>query len=184
MTTDKIDRARNFAHVAHDSIGQKRKYSGEPYWVHTDEVAKIVHDDVFHRLTELENLVCAAHLHDVLEDVATESTDYSVHVLYGLFGAEITALVVQLTDVFTKDAYPHLNRAQRKAAECQRWAVCSPEAKTIKLADLISNSRDILERDPKFAVTYLAEKNELLKVLVGGSPFLMEQARKIIGKSC
>ncbi len=49
-------------------------------------------------------------------------------------------------------------------------------AQTIKLADLISNTRSIVERDPKFAVTYLAEKRELLKVLTDGDPALYRMA--------
>ena len=59
-----IEKAKQFAHEAHDSIGQKRKYSGEPYWVHTDAVAEKVA-----AIGGTEVMVAAAHLHDVLEDV-------------------------------------------------------------------------------------------------------------------
>jgi hypothetical protein len=58
-------------------------------------------------------------------------------------------------------------------------AGASPRAKTIKLADLIDNSRSIVERDPDFAKVYLAEKRELLAVLTDGDETLLNQARAI-----
>ena len=56
--------AKEFAHAAHDSIKQVRKYTGEPYWNHTDAVAEVVAS-----VGGTEDMVMAAHLHDVLEDV-------------------------------------------------------------------------------------------------------------------
>jgi (p)ppGpp synthase/HD superfamily hydrolase len=58
------DRARAFARAAH--AGQTRKYTGEPYVAHTDEVAAIV---AAHGGTS--EMIVAAHLHDVLEDTPT-----------------------------------------------------------------------------------------------------------------
>lgn len=60
-----INLAKEFAHRAHDAIEQKRKYSGVPYWTHTDAVAELV--EKFGGSTVM---VVAAHLHDWLEDVA------------------------------------------------------------------------------------------------------------------
>jgi hypothetical protein len=39
---DIVERAQRFAHRKHDEIEQKRKYTGETYWVNTDLVAAIV----------------------------------------------------------------------------------------------------------------------------------------------
>ena len=58
----------------------------------------------------------------------------------------------------------------------------SPAAKTIKLADLIDNTRSIVERDPKFAEVYMAEKTMLLEVLTEGAPELMAMARQAISE--
>jgi hypothetical protein len=60
-------------------------------------------------------------------------------------------------------------------------AVASPEAQTIKLADLIDNTSSIVERDPDFARVYLYEQAELMKVLTKGNPFLYAVAKKNIG---
>ena len=56
------------------------------------------------------------------------------------------------------------------------------EAQTIKLADLISNSKSIMEHDPKFAVTYLEEKRLLLEVLTKGDKKLMDIAKSLVDK--
>jgi hypothetical protein len=37
--SDIEQRAKAFAIRAHDAIGQKRKYTGAPYWTHCGEVA-------------------------------------------------------------------------------------------------------------------------------------------------
>ena len=55
------------------------------------------------------------------------------------------------------------------------------EAQTIKLADLISNSRSIMEHDPAFARTYLEEKRMLLEVMTKGDPGLYAEASKYVG---
>ncbi len=56
------------------------------------------------------------------------------------------------------------------------------EAQTIKLADLISNTRSIMEHDEAFAKTYLVEKRLLLEVMDKGDATLMAEARKYIGE--
>jgi (p)ppGpp synthase/HD superfamily hydrolase len=161
-----IEQARKFAHEAHDSIGQKRKYSGEPYWVHTDEVADIVAKYCADE-PNLNELIAAANSHDVLEDVYPKNPFYGPTEISNRFGANVYKIVHELTDVYTKENYPKLNRRERKALEAQRIAKISNGAKMIKLADLISNSKDILRQDPAFARVYLAEKLVLLEGLEG-----------------
>jgi hypothetical protein len=55
------------------------------------------------------------------------------------------------------------------------------EAQTIKLADLISNSKSIMEHDPAFAKTYLEEKRLLLDVMTKGDPGLHAIASSYVG---
>lgn len=67
-------------------------------------------------------------------------------------------------------------RKHRKAKDREHTAKASPQAKTIKLADLIDNTRSIVERDPEFAKVYLAEKALLLEVLRDGDATLWKMA--------
>jgi hypothetical protein len=71
------------------------------------------------------------------------------------------------------------DRKIRKAIDRNHLAGASARAQTIKLADLIDNSRSIVERDPDFAKVYLAEKRELLAVLTEGDETLLNRARAI-----
>ena len=65
--SDIISRAARFAKAAHESIDQRRKYSGEPYIVHPKAVAAIVAT-----VTRDEHMISAAWLHDVVEDTLEE----------------------------------------------------------------------------------------------------------------
>ena len=168
-----VARAQSFAHDAHDSINQKRKYSGKPYWIHTDEVAEIVSG-----VTEDPEIIAAAHLHDVLEDVNEEPYDYVY--IKDLFGSRVVSLVKELTDEFTKKRYPKLNRTERKSKEAERLSKLSPDAQTIKLADMISNAKDLKKSDPGFADVYLREKETILEGMTKGNPVLFKRAKKIV----
>lgn len=170
---NKVKIAQQFAHDAHDSIGQVRKYSGQPYWTHTDHVAAIVAS-----VGGSEDMQAAAHLHDVLEDVAPLDKDgkFQAFNIENLFGANVLALVVALTDVFTRESYPKLNRANRKALERERVSKISAEAKTIKLADFLDNTASIAEHDKDFAKVYLREKLEMLPYLSDGNADLLQRA--------
>jgi (p)ppGpp synthase/HD superfamily hydrolase len=170
-----IEQAKNTAHFAHDSILQKRKYSGEPYWVHTDEVASIVAPFAM-ACKNPEAVVCAAHLHDVIEDVFPINPRFDLFFISENFGEDTAELVKDLTDVYTKEAWSDLNRDKRKKLECERIGKISPAAKTIKLADLISNTKSIVENDPDFARIYIREKLNLLGFLADGSPALLQTA--------
>lgn len=181
-----IETAQKLAHDAHDSIEQKRKYTGEPYWKHTDAVAELVQS-----VGGSEEMVAAAHLHDFLEDVvpqleaerrfnqlkAFEKRYYSLPIT-------VRNMVNELTDEYTKKRHPDLNRKERKAKERERLAKISVEAKTIKLADLINNTSDIVTNDPNFARTYLSEKLDLLPYLAEGHPALLNRAAWQIAAGC
>nr|DAH57188.1 MAG TPA: HD domain-containing protein [Caudoviricetes sp.] len=55
-----------------------------------------------------------------------------------------------------------------------------PNSKTIKLADLISNSRSIVKHDKDFARVYIKEKELLLDVLTEGDTTLYAMAKQIV----
>lgn len=161
-------RARLFATAAHAAVGQLRKYTFEPYIVHPAEVAEIVRS-----VPHTEAQLAAAWLHDVVED-----TGVTIELIREEFGSQVSDLVGWLTDVSRPD---HGNRAQRKAIDRAHTAQAPAQAQTVKLADLISNTRSIVAHDPKFAVTYLQEKRLLLEVLTRGDPGLLARAREQIG---
>lgn len=162
-----IREAEVFSIAAHAAVGQKRKYTGEPYHLHPLEVAARVSETEYCT----EEMIMAALLHDVVED-----TQVSLDLIARQFGIIVAMYVEQLTDVSKRGDG---NRAARKALDLAHTARASPEAKTIKLADLISNSRSILQHDPEFAKVYLAEKRALLQVLTEGDPTLYRIAYDI-----
>lgn len=158
------EKALEFATKAHKN--QKRKYTEEPYVNHVIAVAKTITDLGLH-----QDLICAALLHDTVEDTETTIEDIDRE-----FGTSISNLVEQLTDVYTSETFPKINRTERKKLECYRLSKVSGNAKTIKLADLIDNTSSIVKYDPKFAKVYLREKEEMLQILNGGDPRLMQRA--------
>ncbi len=161
-----IDAAYRFAKHHHGD--QKRKYTGEPYINHPVEVAKIVQS-----VTQDCNMISAALLHDVLEDTSATRADL---IEYG-FGFMIADLVDQLTDVSKPSDG---NRKVRKAMDRNHLAHSSNDGATIKLADLISNSKSIAEHDPEFAKVYMAEKHMLLCTLSHGNKELHNRATLIV----
>jgi (p)ppGpp synthase/HD superfamily hydrolase len=164
-----IEKARIFATAAHSAVGQLRKYTYEPYIVHPAEVASII-DNLEGATTEM---VTAAWLHDVVED-----TGVTNEIIKQEFGEKVAELVGWLTDVSRPEQG---NRATRKAIDRAHTAMAPADAQTIKLADLISNTRTIVKCDPDFAKTYLAEKRLLLEVMTKGDPVLMRMAQEQIG---
>ena len=167
-----ILRAKFFAEAGHDSIGQTRKYTGEPYHVHIHEVGNIVMS-----VTNDVETIAAAFLHDLEEDVKGR---YGLSYIHLRFGLEVRNLVEELTDKYTPEHYPYLNRAERKVLEAWRISQTSSKAQTIKVADLISNTRSIVDYDVGFARTYLLEKERMLAGLTKANPILLERAKQIL----
>ena len=163
----KIEHAAEFARTAHESIDQRRKYTNEPYIVHPADVADIVAS-----VTDDENMICAAWLHDVVEDTPITLDD-----IRSEFGEDIAHLVDGLTNVAKPEDG---NRAARNAIDREHTAGTDSRTKTIKLADLISNLNGIVDQNRSFARKYLGEKQELLTVLGDGHPELLKRVRKTI----
>ena len=163
-----VKRAIEFATLAHQ--GQTRKYTNENYIVHPLEVAELVAT-----VPHTEDMLVAAILHDTVED-----TPVTIEEIHRIFGFRVALLVENLTDVsMPSDG----NRATRKAKDLKHTATSSPYAKTIKLADLISNTKAIAKNDPAFAKVYLQEKELLLAVLTEGDKYLHLQATKLLKES-
>ena len=84
---DIITKAFNFARQAHKGV---RRLSGEPYIMHPIAVARIAVEEMGLGSTS----ICAALLHDVVED-----TDYTVEDIENIFGPKIAQIVDGLTKI-------------------------------------------------------------------------------------
>ena len=82
-----IDKAFNFAKEAHKGV---RRLSGEPYIMHPIAVAQIACEEIGLGSTS----ICAALLHDVVED-----TDYTSEDIANIFGDKIAQIVDGLTKI-------------------------------------------------------------------------------------
>ncbi len=176
--TERQMKLLDFVKDAH--AGQLRKYTFEPYWTHPYAVALLVspYDDGENMLIEI------ALLHDVLEDTQVDSSGLNISVYdlgyTVLESARIVYGVKQLTDNFTKDAYPDLNRWERKAREAERLGKAPQSSQTVKYADLIHNTQSIVKHDKGFAKKYLAEKRYLLNLMRMGHLDLFMECYKTL----
>lgn len=149
-----IAKALEFGANAHE--GQVRKYTGNPYF---NEHCVAVAARVKARGGD-DDMIVAALLHDTVED-----TDVTLDEVEREFGIAVASLVDALTDRYTHEAYPELNRAKRKKLEAERMATVSDAAKEIKLCDMMDNTESIVSHDPGFAKVYLREKAYLLECM-------------------
>jgi len=156
----------HFSQKAH--TGQTRKFTDNvPYINHPVAVAKILAE-----VCDDEEMLAAALLHDTVEDC-----DASLDEIKARFGKRVADLVDDLTD---KTELSHGNRAARRELDRERIANIHPDAKTIKLADVIHNTSLIGAAPKKYADLYMTEKREMLKVLADGHSTLYAQAQQII----
>lgn len=141
----------NVFRIAFDAhTGQKRKYDDTDYIYHPVAVARMCAG--FDGSLEV---VCAALLHDVLEDSDISASKLmelllSIPLMATTTAMHIHFMVLELTDVYTNEAYPHLNRAERKYLENKRLSRISSGSKLIKKCDLLDNAQSIFLHDKKF----------------------------------
>jgi (p)ppGpp synthase/HD superfamily hydrolase len=159
-----VERAANYAKLAH--LDQVRKYTNEPYIVHPKAVAwfvSLVTDDL--------NVLAAAWLHDVVEDTAI-----TIKQIDDDFNSHVAKLVSEVTNVGAGRG----NRAERKRLEREHLAQACPDAKTIKLADILDNVPSIVKFDPDFAEIYVEEKQLLLPHLIEGNDTLYQRVVEML----
>ncbi len=134
-----VRKAFEFANQAHKNV---RRRSGEPYIIHPIEVAKIVVSEIGLGCKS----ICAALLHDVVED-----TGYTVEDIRNLFGDKIASIVDGLTKIKTV-----LDNEDRKGEAVSTESLQAENFKRslltlnddvrvvlIKLADRLHNCRTI-----------------------------------------
>jgi (p)ppGpp synthase/HD superfamily hydrolase len=127
-----VARAADFAARRHS--GQTRKDGRTPYINHLAEVAALVAATPSGGNAEL---VAAAYLHDVVEDGHATPEE-----LEAQFGPRMRDLVGELTDDMS------LAPDERKRRQVDDILHKSAEARLLKLADKVSNLREMLEHPP------------------------------------
>ena len=126
---------RALAFAAHKHRDQRRKDpEASPYINHPIALADVLVNEG--GVTDVE-VLCAALLHDTVEDTATTPQE-----LEQTFGARIAGIVAEVTDD------TRLPKAERKRLQIERAGGISREAKLVKLADKICNLRDLGIRPP------------------------------------
>lgn len=173
-----LQKIRDYADKAHGK--QQRKYTPDRYIVHPVRVMELCR-----RQAAGLPVLAAALLHDVLEDtpVTEESLQkFLQSVMKEAEAAETLRLVVELTDVYTRQRHPRWNRKKRKAKEAARIQKTSADAQTVKYADIIDNCREIVEHDPDFAKLFLCECKNLLTRMPDGNAALRQEAVETVNR--
>lgn len=169
MRTPLTRQAAIFANAHFELINHRRKYTNAPYIQHPALVAMMVSSVE----CATEEMVAAAWLHDSVEDCPS----VTIEMIRDCFGPTVAQYVSELTDVSRPEDG---NRATRKAIDREHSSRASPEAQTIKYADIIVNGIDIGWHDEDFARVYFKEISLLLDVIPNGDPTLYAQARSCI----
>jgi (p)ppGpp synthase/HD superfamily hydrolase len=167
-----LEKIKDFAGQAHGE--QRRKFADEPYIEHPKRVMAICK-----AYTQDVCMLAAALLHDVLEDTPVDKQqikDFLLTVMDANKTNRTLELVDELTDRFVKANYPQWNRRKRKAKEAERLAATSADAQTIKYADIIDNSAEIVHQTTDFARKFLFECRDLLQKMNKGNQQLYERA--------
>ena len=158
-----VNTARDLATQAH--AGQLVKGTSLPYTTHLAQVAKLVQS-----VTDDQNMVAAAWLHDSLEDTDLEYDD-----LLQATNETVANYVLALTDQAADG-----NRATRKQAERDRLGNETAEVQTVKLADVVANLSSPGTLKPSFRTLYREEKRLLTAALQQGDQRLREQAERFL----
>jgi len=151
-----------------------RKYEKARYIVHPVRVMELLSG-----YTSDRAMLAAALLHDVLEDTPAtrhEIRDFLLTIMDKATADRTTELVVELTDIYVKEDFPSMNRKERKKKEAERMETVTPQAQTIKYADIIDNAIDITRHDTGFAPRFLKECRHLLERMPKGDPQLYRRA--------
>lgn len=128
-----IVRALSFAAEKHRV--QRRKDSEESAYInHPIALADVLVNEA--RIDDA-TVLCAALLHDTIEDTPTTAEELEIH-----FGRDIAGIVTEVTDD------TRLPKEKRKRLQIEHAPRLSDAAKLVKLADKICNLRDVASHPP------------------------------------
>lgn len=175
---DILRQIRDFADYAYE--GRQCKFTNEEYIRHPERVMYMCLD-----ASEDRAILAAALLHDVLEE-----TSISEEQLYGFLrklmdkeeANKTMGLILDLTNFHARE-HPETSWEDRKQVEGERLALISPEAQTIKYADIIDNVIDIVPNSSEYADKYLEEAEYYLEKMNNGNNDLRRRAATIVQRS-
>jgi GTP diphosphokinase / guanosine-3',5'-bis(diphosphate) 3'-diphosphatase len=123
------------AFAANKHKNQRRKdVESSPYINHPISLVTILCNEA--QVTDVLT-ICGALLHDTVEDTETTADELARE-----FNADIRDIVMDVTDDKS------LHKEQRKQAQIDHATQISDRAKLVKLADKISNMRDVIANPP------------------------------------
>ncbi len=147
-----IFEALQLARQAH--ANQRRKYTDTPYVNHPIRVAAAV----MMQPGTTQDMICAALLHDVVEDC-----DVEIDYILERFGPVVANLVDELTNKTKGSEEP---RAVRKQKDRDRLKQAMPQTKLLKLLDRIDNLKEMAGAPDDFKRKY-AQESIALAVAIG-----------------
>ena len=155
--TPKERKAWNFAKEAHK--GQIRKFVNKPYFgAHVVKVNGIVK-----QYTTDEDILCAALLHDVIED-CFEDPEVGYHILEVEFGKRVADIVMELTS--SKEDIDE-NYNSKADYLIVKMIHMTDDALIIKLADRLQNISDAFTASERFRNKYFQETVQIMDELEG-----------------
>ncbi len=154
--TPKEKKAWTFAKEVHK--GQVRKFVNKPYFsAHVQKVNGLVKQH-----TTDENLLCAALLHDVLED-CFEDPEVGYQIISNEFGSTIADIVLELTS--SEDEIKNEYNGDKAKYLVDKLLNMSDDALIVKLADRIQNISDAFTASERFRNNYFHETNYIIDSL-------------------
>lgn len=159
----RINKLVQFVRKAHNRVGQRRRYTGEEYFVHPAEVAAIaaaIHYD-YQDEVPLHVFLAVAWSHDLFED--TDATREELMTYLRNWPKNDLAQYFLGVETLTDPDSPNLNREQKIALQNIRLANAPRWIQGLKLCDNFCNIKSIAVHDPDFAGTYVHDKAETLK---------------------
>jgi len=146
-------KAMSFA--AHKHKDQRRKdKEASPYINHPIGLAEVLVN--VGKVSDI-NTICAALLHDTVEDTETTPEE-----LTETFGVQISKIVMEVTDDKS------LGKQERKQAQIDHAMHLSREAKAVKLADKICNLGDVSSSPPDWPLERRQQYFDWAKKVIDG----------------
>ena len=167
--TELIKAAKLFANSNHQRIAAHRNPAWQSIEVHLKSVTQMVSC-----VSENEETIAAAWLHDIVEDTSVTLDDIERR-----FGGAVAKIVGELTRVRRSGRG---TRGARFVLDRQHFASVSGAAKTVRIADLIDTCRDLYKRDHASLGTCAREAREMVPALEGGDARLLERLKRDLEK--
>lgn len=173
--------------AAYHHRNQVRDFTGAPYFTHLERVRQCVLDHLdgapgINTPHDVEIAEAISWGHDLIEDTKKNQEIVTYDVIKSEFGEEVAIGILELTNVYTTEDFPNMNRANRKKAERDRISQISDRSRFIKLCDRYDNITSYEREDPEWGAKhyYIPETELLLTALIGVHTGLYNELRAVL----